>query len=77
MAAKMWVDRLTVTSIILVATHCYCSKEDGHKVEWPLIGCSTLSVSAGELPNRTARTPRIALFIRNELSRFVLDTLRK
>ena len=31
----------------------------------------------GELPNRTTRTPRVVLFVRNELARFILDTLRE
>lgn len=30
----------------------------------------------GELPNKTTRTPRVVLFVRNELARFILDTLR-
>lgn len=32
---------------------------------------------AGDLPNKTARTARIALFVRNELARFILEALRK
>lgn len=32
---------------------------------------------AGDLPSKTARTARIALFVRNELARFMIDALKK